>query len=269
MTPTLKYPGSKWRLAQWIIDHMPEHQSYLEPYFGSGAVLFNKPRARYETVNDIDGGIVHFFKTCREKPEELAAALAMTPWAREEFDRAAETNLLEPDVERARKFAVRCWMSFGGRIEKNGWRCTTASKPNPGPCTTKNWQRMPETVQLIADRLMHVQIDNVPALDVIKRFNGPECLIYADPPYLRITRSLRGDQYRHEMSDADHMELLTALQEHKGMVLLSGYMSDMYRDMLKGWSVYTHSERANLGAPRTECLWLNPQAEERRNGLLS
>lgn len=51
MRAVTKYPGSKWNLAKWIISHFPPHHSYLEPFFGSGAVLFNKPRSRIETVN--------------------------------------------------------------------------------------------------------------------------------------------------------------------------------------------------------------------------
>ena len=208
MNPTLKYPGAKWRTADWIISHMPPHKSYLEPFFGSGAGLFNKIPAQYETINDIDGRVVQFFRTCREQPDALAEALALTPWAREEFDAAHDCMPWDSEVERARKFAVRCWMSFGGRLEENGWRSTTAASPNPGPCTTKIWQRVPDTVKAVAERLLNVQIDNVPAVDIIRRFNGPECLIYADPPYMRSTRTLNGDQYAHEMSDADHEELL-------------------------------------------------------------
>lgn len=258
MNPTLKYPGAKWRTVDWIISHMPPHKSYLEPFFGSGAVLFNKIPAQYETINDIDGRVVQFFRTCREQPDALAEALSLTPWAREEFDAAHDCMPWDSEVERARKFAVRCWMSFGGRPDKNGWSITTSASPNPGPCTTKIWHRMPDTVKAVAERLLDVQIDNVPAVDIIRRFNGPECLIYADPPYLRSTRTLNGDQYANEMSDADHEELLKALLDHNGIVMLSGYKSDMYMDMLRGWRMVTHQERANLGAPRTECLWINP-----------
>lgn len=268
MHPTLKYPGSKWRTADWIISHMPEHQSYLEPFFGSGAVLFNKPPATYETINDIDGRVVQFFRTCREEPDALAEALSLTPWARDEFDAAHDCMPWDSEVEQARKFAVRCWMSFGGRVEKNRWRNTTASHTNPGPNTTKIWHRLPETVQIVAQRMLNVQIDNVPAVDIIRRFNGPECLIYADPPYMRSTRTLNGDQYKYEMTDADHIDLLNALLDHKGMVLLSGYNSDLYMDILKGWRVVTKQERANLGAPRTEYLWINPLAMDKNKPAL-
>ncbi len=61
MKAIVKYPGSKWSLASWIISFFPEHHSYLEPFFGSGAVLFNKPRSHIETVNDLAGNVVNLF----------------------------------------------------------------------------------------------------------------------------------------------------------------------------------------------------------------
>lgn len=119
MDAILKYPGAKWRLSPWIIEHIPPHESYLEPFFGSGAVFFNKKKARIETINDLDGEVVNFFRVCRERPEELAAALSLTPWARDEREAAYITEENEDPVERARKFAVRCWMTFGAAPYKS------------------------------------------------------------------------------------------------------------------------------------------------------
>ena len=203
MHPILKYPGAKWRLAQWILSHMPPHESYLEPFFGSGAILFNKPPARIETVNDIDGAIVHFFKVCREHPDELAQAVSLTPWAREEFMACdfLENETPADDVERARQLLVRIWMTFGARTRyKTGWRHTTGRTEHSGPDNPKLWRRLPEVIYQAADRLMDVQLENRPAVDVIRRFNGPSVLIYADPPYLKDTRVLNGNQYRFEMT---------------------------------------------------------------------
>lgn len=70
MNALLNYPGAKWGMAEEIVSLMPPHRSYLEPFFGSGAVLFNKPPSAIETVNDIDGDIVNFFAVLREQPEE-------------------------------------------------------------------------------------------------------------------------------------------------------------------------------------------------------
>lgn len=90
MKAIAKYPGSKWSLADWIINFFPKHHSYLEPFFGSGAILFNKPRSNIETVNDLDNNVVNLFECIRENPKRLASMIHMTPYAREVYERAYE-----------------------------------------------------------------------------------------------------------------------------------------------------------------------------------
>ena len=261
MNPILKYPGAKWRLAPWILSHMPPHESYLEPFFGSGGVFFNKEPARIETINDMDGEVVNFFRICRNRPDELAEALQLTPWSREEREAAYEPT--EDELERARKFAIRCWMTFGAGVKKTqGWRHTTAKNRDGGPDNPRLWARLPQCVKDASARLLQTQIENRPALDVIQRYNGSRVLIYADPPYVKSTRNAHGDSYQYEMTDAEHEELLKALLEHKGMVLLSGYDNDIYNDMLKGWRKETIIAQAEKGARRTEALWISPALSE-------
>lgn len=112
----LKYPGSKWRLADWIVSLMPPHKSYLEPFFGSGAVFFKKPPSRIETINDLDGEIVNLFRCIRERSEKLARAVALTPYSREEYElawRHRRTPSTVDNVERARLTLVRYWQTHG------------------------------------------------------------------------------------------------------------------------------------------------------------
>ncbi len=263
MKPILKYPGAKWRLAPWIVERLPAHEGYCEPFFGSGAVFFNKPKSRIETINDIDGNIVRFFEVCRQWPNELAEALRLTPYARKEYESCRAFDV--GDVEFARRFAVLCCMAFGagGADDKTGWRNTTASCKNGGPDNPKLWRRMPELVVQAAERLRDAQIECRPAITVIEEYDGPEMLFYCDPPYLLETRSKHGPQYTHEMTEADHERLLDVLLAAHGMVLLSGYDNDLYRDKLRYWScekVATTGERA---VRRVECLWINPAARER------
>lgn len=111
MKQVLKYPGAKARLTKWICNFIPEHKVYLEPFGGSLAVLFNKKRCHIETVNDLNGEVIHFFKVLRERPEALSHAIENTPYSREEYKKAYE--LTEDDIERARRFCVRCWMGYG------------------------------------------------------------------------------------------------------------------------------------------------------------
>ena len=103
--------------------------------------------------------------------------------------------------------------------------------------------------------MKEVQIENRPALDLIRRFNYQNVLIYADPPYLMSTRG--GKQYRHEMTEQDHVELLDALKQHKGSVILSGYPSELYDRELTKWNRITRKSYNQNKDQRTEVLWCN------------
>lgn len=253
MKCVLKYPGAKNRIADWICGYIPPHEIYLEPYFGSGAVFFNKTPARIETLNDLDGNVVNYFRVIREHWEELAAQLEMTPYSREEYCRAFEYDPEESDVERARKFAVRCWMGFGcSNLYQNGFR---SSQQRTSPHKTGEWRKLPEKLLAASERLKNAQIENLPATELIKRYNTQDVFMYVDPPYLRDTR--KKNLYRHEMTDAEHMELLKFLAGHPGKVLLSGYDNDLYNGMLSGWRKAQKRTRAESGIPRIETLWMN------------
>lgn len=253
MKTLINYPGAKWGMAKEIVALMPEHRSYLEPFFGSGAVLFHKPPSAIETVNDIDGDIVNFFKVLREMPEQLSEAIEMTPYARDVFD-DAHKNHGGSEFDRAYRFAIRSKMGFGFKTyTQTGFKMDIAGREKG--YTTSCWNRMPKDIVIAAQRLKNVQIDNRPALDVIRRFNFPNVLIYADPPYLLETRG--GKQYRHEMSEQDHINLLDALKQHLGPVILSGYPSEMYDRELKRWGRIERKSYNQLAEQRTEVLWCN------------
>lgn len=107
----------------------------------------------------------------------------------------------------------------------------------------------------MAERLNGVQIENLPALEILKRYNTPDVFVYADPPYLPGTR--KSHLYKHEMSRKDHEELLDALKKHPGQVMISGYDSHLYDDMLRGWRRAEKQTTVECGIARTEVLWMN------------
>ncbi|PZM63717.1 DNA adenine methylase [Paenibacillus dendritiformis] len=261
MPRILHYPGSKWTLASWIVSFMPEHITYLEPFFGSGAVLFTKERSRIETVNDIDGEIVNLFRVIREQPDELAHVIRWTPHSREEYYLSYEDTTDE--LERARRLLVRLWQGRGGKTNRRtGWRSMIEAN---GPLPGQEWLQFSERVAAVAERLKGVQIENRPALELITRYRRPSVLIYADPPYLQSTRTTTS--YRFEMSERDHLELLDALERHPGPVLLSGYAHPLYDDRLQHWTRETKKAKAEAGAVREEVLWINPIAAEHGHQL--
>lgn len=251
----LHYPGSKWSMASWIISHMPDHKTYLEPYFGSGAVFFNKSKSPIETINDLDSSVVNLFKVIRDKPDELAYKIKFTPLSREEYYQSYEEHTGD-DLEDARRFLVRCWQAIGAKTsDRTGWRSLIASN---GPDTAKDWGKLPEKILLVTDRLKQAQIENQPAGKLIERYKRSDVLIYADPPYILETRTKR--HYKHEMDIEDHVSLLEQLSNHPGPVLLSGYNHDLYNDHLKDWRKEIISVLAEAGAERHEVLWINPVA---------
>lgn len=253
----IKYPGAKWGIAPWVISHFPEHRSYLEPFFGSGAVLFTKERSAIETVNDIDGDVVNLFDWIRSDPEKLAHAIRFTPYARDEYDRAWAAQYTEMDsFRRAVNFYIRMMMGHGFRTtgEKVGWKNDVQGRE--AAYAAKCWAKTPEVIIQAAERLRGVQIENRPAVELIRRFNYPNVLIYTDPPYMLGTRQNR-KQYRHEMTDGDHMELLEAIKAHRGPAIISGYDSDLYNRELKGWYKDGRTSFTQTASRRREILWMN------------
>ncbi len=254
MRAITKYPGSKWSIADWIISYFPGHHSYLEPFFGSGAVLFNKPRSNIETVNDLDGNVVNLFEWIKKDPERLAHEIYYTPYARQVYEDAF-ASVPGDSFGRAVNFYIRLNMGHGFRTDggKVGWKNDVQGRERS--CASQDWCNLPGKILQAAERLRGVQIENRPAAELIGRFNHKNVLVYADPPYLLGTR--HGKRYFCEMDDRDHGELLDVLLAHKGPVLLSGYDNDLYNDRLRGWhreETICYSQAHNK---KRELLWMN------------
>lgn len=260
MKAVFKYPGSKWSIANWIISFFPKHHSYLEPFFGSGAVLFNKPRSNIETVNDLDGNVVNLFEWIKKDPERLAHEIYWTPYARQIYD---ETYIEKPEDSfgKAINFLIQSNMSHGSRTsDKNGWKNDIQGRERA--YASQSWCILPDKIMQATERIRGVQIENRPAVEVIERFNYSNVLIYADPPYVLSAR--HGRQYRYEMDDTAQNELLDVLLAHKGPVLLSGYDNDLYNDRLQGWHREETISITQARRKATEVLWMNFEPEGRQ-----
>ena len=266
--PALRYYGGKWRLGPFVLAHLPrEHECYVEPFGGAMSVLLRKPRSPLEVYNDLNGCVVNFFRVLRERPEELIRAIALTPWARAEYE-LSQTNSDDP-VEEARRFYVSAWMGFGGGRARwrQGWRyqvrAGTLWKPSSESfCEVDHlWQ--------IVERLRGVQIDCREADQVIKACDASMTLFYLDPPYLHSTRSKWKDVYAHEMEREDHIHLAERARALEGMVVISGYPSELYAELYEayGWERVETKARTNGGgaissAERVEALWLSPRVQD-------
>lgn len=265
MKAVIKYPGSKWGTAEWIISHFTPHKSYLEPFFGSGGVFFNKPRSDIETINDLDGDVVNLFEWIKKDPERLAREIYFTPYSRQIYEEAFRKKP-ENSLEKAVLFYIRLNMGHGFRTtgEKVGWKSDIQGREKA--YAALDWCKIPEKIMEAAERLRGVQIENRPAVEVINRYNFENVLIYCDPPYVLSTRCRK--QYHHEMTDTDHEELLAALLKHKGPVIISGYASELYDDTLAGWYREEIENHAMNAQKRKEIIWFNRQQEPEQLSFL-
>lgn len=263
--PVLRYHGGKFRLAPWIMSFFPKHSIYVEPYGGAASVLLLKDRAGAECYNDLDGNVVNLFRVLRDvdRAAELKRRVELTPFAREEFDWSYEVPTDEIDA--AHKMIVRSFMGHGSDSATRSCRTGFRSKITDGRVLpSMEFSTWSDAIPAFTQRLRSVVIENRDALEVIARMDTDNTLIYVDPPYCHssrtslIGRSNKTHGYRFEMTDDDHRKMAAVLRQVRGMVVLSGYPTDLYDDdLFKDWTRYERRAVADGGRSRTEVVWIN------------
>lgn len=145
----LQYPGSKWKLANEICKLIPTHHSYIEPFFGSGAVFFTKSPSDIETINDMDNRVINLFRCIQKDPERLAYLVMTTPYARKVYDNSFNQQELEEqdEFDMALNFLIQCWMGHGFRTNgyKVGWKNDVHGRESA--YALKNWTRLPDCIR--------------------------------------------------------------------------------------------------------------------------
>lgn len=258
--PVLQYFGGKWRIADWVISHFPEHQCYVEPFGGAASVLMKKEPAPLEVYNDIDQRVVTLFRVLRdpEMAERLRQSVSLTPYSRKEYE---DCRTIEGDpVEIARRLIVRSFQAIGKKepTKVNGWRCATPKDVRSACGTWNNW---PDQIPAFTERMKQVQIDCRHWHDVIRMFDSPSTLFYLDPPYPLETR-IGGKGYANELSDADHAAICETIKGLQGYCVLSTYPNSIYSTLLEGWEVDSRSAQAQSNEARTEALYLCPRTQQ-------
>lgn len=266
--PLIRYHGGKFRLADWVIRHFPKHTCYTESFGGAAGVLLQKPRAYAEVYNDLDGEVVNLFRVLRNEDDrnKLIELLVFTPYSRVDFQEAWEP--CDNSIEKARRLIIRAQMGFGSAGASKGITGFRFDTKRAYGTAQSLWVTYPNHLADVGQRLSGVLIENRPAIQILRDHDGAETLHYVDPPYVHDTRysgAKTGRVYRHEMTDQDHEELLKVLLELEGKVIVSGYPSEIYNDYLGKWKRVDTSARISSGRgndTRTECLWINPNAQE-------
>ena len=277
ITPPLKWHGGKHYLAAKIVGLMPPRCKtpnaprdddagwlhYVEPFAGGLSVLLaNDPEGISEVVNDLDGDLMNFWQVLRsaEMFPRLHLACKMTAFSEAEFNYATSIRYDDLPVVRAWAFFVTCRQSLAGR--RTSFVPLSRNRTRRGMHEQASaWLATIEGLPAIHQRLRRVVSFIRPALDVIRQQDGPRTLFYCDPPYLHSTRATTGE-YAHEMTEEQHLELLLALNECKGNVMISGYRSPLYDQELANWNRHDFNLPNNAASGEkkrrmTECVWCN------------
>jgi len=254
--------GGKFSHLGWLLPLLPKCHHYCEPFAGSAAVLLNRSPSPVETYNDIDGDVVNFFRVLRERSEDLIRACALTPFSREEYYKAIHGSQMGiSDIERARRFFIRARQTRTGLAQTASlgrWaNCKDTSRGGMSGVVSR-WLGGVDGLGDVAERLLRVQIENRPAVDLINLYDAPNTLFYCDPPYVHSTR---GDAkaYGFEMDDTQHGSFAEALNGIKGKAAVSGYRCALMDKLFRGWYRFdapikkVHSTKGD----RQESLWTN------------
>jgi DNA adenine methylase len=222
--------GGKARLASRIAALLPHHDTYVEAFGGAAAVLFAKSRATLEVYNDIDSGLVTFFRALRDQPDELARALRLTPYSREEFNYCRDQwQATGQDIERARRWYVRMRQAFGCSASVS-WGYERDGSLSKGT-RARSFAATVDELERFAERFRGVQIEHLDWRKALALYDSENTCFYLDPPYHPQTRARisRRNGYRHELTVSDHEELLATVMNASGSVLLSGYTHPSYQ----------------------------------------
>lgn len=259
--PLMRYHGGKWRLAPWILSHFPAHRVYTDAYGGAASVLLRKSRSYAEVYNDLNGDMVNLLRCLREPGmrRALVAAVQGTPYARAELDLSFEPT--DDPIERARRALLRAAAGHSTTHQsqrRTGFRNDIS---RTGGLPAHDWANLPPVLAQIGERLAGVIIEHDDALTVVQRYDTADTLHYLDPPYLAETRNAQqaGTAYAHDMSTPEqHRAMIAVARSLRGHVLISGYPSALYAELLDDWTMVLKAAHADSAADRIEALWLKP-----------
>lgn len=257
----INYFGGKYQWLEQLYKFFPQHTHFIDLFCGSMAVTLNKAPSKLDTANDLDFSVINFFNVLRDQPDEFFRVLDLTPVSRQEYKDCFPIYSEDP-VDWARKFFVRCRMSFqgSGLKENTGFNaCIEISERGLSKNVAKYLsavERLPEVVK----RLKNIQIENLDYRECILKYDRPGTFFYVDPPYELRKRNYKKWYNIEFVKDNDHIDLRDSLKSIKGLAMVSGYESDFYRELYKDWTfIKLEPKRHSMKGSKfqEECIWIN------------
>jgi len=261
---TFNYPGGKTTIANWIIQHIPDHEVYVEPFGGSAGVLANKPESPLEVYNDTASLCVDFFRAAKRHPDELQHWVQTTPYSRELFDEYTTRLKQDPPeeiVERAGMFWYTSQAAFGGKTvlsTENPHFKINKSSPEPTNSNPGKLKSASKNLSHVCNRLRDIQIEHLDYGTVFEKYDSPDTVFYCDPPYVDVG----DDYYQTEDGGFNHQRFVSELHDLDGKWLIS-YDHNIPSE-LQDYTIIDRQKRSTMDhqkEQKTESLVMNFDAE--------
>jgi DNA adenine methylase len=236
----LGYLGGKSRLAKRIVERIPPHTCYVEPFCGGAWVYFTKPPSNVEVLNDLDGDLVSFWRVIRNHLPEFLRCLNFQLVSREDFQRELKQDAtLMTDIQRAVRYYRLQRMGYGGK---------TAGRTFGTSCTRPNSLNMPKAEEVLSEthaRMARTTIEHLDACECIRRYDSDKTFFYIDPPYWN------ADFYAVSFKGEDFCRLRDTLNEVKGRFILSLNDTPEVREVFKQFQIESIETKYSLGNTKT------------------
>lgn len=255
MRSIIKYYGGKHYIAKYLLEIIPKHNLYIEPFFGGGNMFFSKPPSKMEIINDLSDNIFSLYKVIADenKYKQLQHRLELTPYHakfRDDYKQKLNEKLTIED--RAFYYLYVNRTSFNG---VGGFSCTKLVRNNMIRSVSDYLSLIPH-LEEIHNRLRNAVVENKDALEIIQKYDDNDVFFYLDPPYVQSTRR-SNQKYMIEMSDEDHERMINLILKSKAKIMLSGYDNEIYNNLVEnGWN-RLELESPNSCSDATEYVWIN------------
>lgn len=264
---TFRYPGSMTNLLDDVFAFIPDPRktdkidTSAEWFAGTAVYTLSKPKHDLESINDVNGELVHFMKTLRnlDSRERLVESIRLTLYAREELALALELDPSVGAIERARRFYVRQMLSRNVSDVTPTFRRQFKPKDKNGKAMTPAARTFSDPSYLLeyGARLSGVQVENLDALEFGKLYDHDSCLHFIDPPFLDETRE-QVNLYENEVDLAFHESLLAAILRLRGYVIFRHYRCNVYDSLLlEGWRRHDVAKRVDGAGEKIESIYIN------------
>lgn len=230
--------GGKHFLSSWIVEKIPEHVCYVEPFCGAGHVLFSKPESKVEVLNDVDGHLIGFFQVIKDhkKRQKLIETLQYTPYSRQLWQDLRlnwkQGNIPNDSIEQASQWFYLNRSTFSGDQKRGGFAAPSVTGRNP----VQSFRNSVDSLDTVAEWLRNVCIESLDYAECIQKYDSKDTLFFCDPPYYG-SEHYYGDSF----SQDDHYRLSDMLHSIKGHAMVSHYVNPVYDSLYAGWQRYEHS----------------------------